>query len=50
MLDAGNEITWNGYTAVKCSIDDSDEDGIPDEFEASLMRAQLMIYPVLQHK
>ena len=35
MLDAGNEITWNGYTAVKCSIDDSDEDGIPDEFEAS---------------
>ena len=35
MLDAGNEITWNGYNAVKCSIDDSDEDGIPDEFEAS---------------
>ena len=35
MLDAGNEITWNGYNAVKCSIVDSDEDGIPDEFEAS---------------
>ena len=35
MLDAGNEITWNGYNAVKCSIADSDEDGIPDEFEAS---------------
>ena len=35
MLDAGNEITWNGYNAVKCSIVDSDEDGIPDEFETS---------------